>query len=612
MSSNRYCLKNVLDKHFNIPLYQRLFAWTDIQVNKLLHDLKEYFSSSDFLNSEDEHKAYYLGLLTAVRKGDDHLDLIDGQQRFTVMMLLGVSFRKFGPWNEFLDGGNRLKLAARSEDEVYLRQLSTIDDLEKYLDDPSPSFTYENAYMKNALKCIRRFMDDNFTDDDSKKGFAMNVYNHLTFFISELPSHYLADPMSLNKYFEVMNSTGKGLEQHEILKVKLLKKQADSPGLLSIWNTVSQMDRPIIAWKENDTDESYAERYRCAIQCCRNEAYEDAFRYTRHSAQELEYKQCTIDVLPVKKKEHTRDIYVEDKEDSIITFPEFLLFSLDIYSGLEGHYSFYQTDKLLDRYEMNPLNDCDVPDFYNKMLFYRLLLDYYVIRRDVSNGQYSFTINLKDRAGDRETRDCVRQYLSMLTVSTEFYIWLKPYFKHLLEKDHTTAEILNLLKEDDNARRNIGDEEDKYPRSLRKLKYQDNIDRYWFWRLDYYLWERRNDYFDAEDAEIVKEYVFRVNRSIEHLHPQNEEYNEKWKHEITNCFGNLAMISQSFNSTQHHDNIRLKFARIQEQLDNKALQSLKMLAMYRSAADEHSKWTQELALENLEKMCDLLEKTSTL
>ena len=72
------------------------------------------------------------------------------------------------------------------------------------------------------------------------------------------------------------------------------------------------------------------------------------------------------------------------------------------------------------------------------------------------------------------------------------------------------------------------------------------------------------------------------------------------------------MISQSFNSTQHHDNIRLKFARIQEQLDNKALQSLKMLAMYRSAADEHSKWTQELALENLEKMCDLLEKTSTL
>ena len=69
------------------------------------------------------------------------------------------------------------------------------------------------------------------------------------------------------------------------------------------------------------------------------------------------------------------------------------------------------------------------------------------------------------------------------------------------------------------------------------------------------------------------------------------------------------MISQSFNSLQSNDNIRVKFARIQEQLDNKSLQSLKMLVMFRSANEDHSKWSEQLALDNLDQMCSLLEKT---
>jgi hypothetical protein len=71
------------------------------------------------------------------------------------------------------------------------------------------------------------------------------------------------------------------------------------------------------------------------------------------------------------------------------------------------------------------------------------------------------------------------------------------------------------------------------------------------------------------------------------------------------------MISQSFNSLQSNDNIRVKFARIQEQLDNKTLQSLKMLKMFRSANEDHSKWSEQLANENLEQMCSLLEQTAS-
>ena len=79
-----------------------------------------------------------------------------------------------------------------------------------------------------------------------------------------------------------------------------------------------------------------------------------------------------------------------------------------------------------------------------------------------------------------------------------------------------------------------------------------------FWRLDYYLWEQRSTFFNEEEQKIVEHYVFRRNRSIEHLHPQDESHNEEWEEEAVHSFGNLAMISQSFNSQQSNDHIQIK------------------------------------------------------
>ena len=459
--------------------------------------------------------------------------------------------------------------------------------------------------MKNALLCIKEYVEKEFGDDGNARDlYALNIYNHLTFFISELPSHYLKEATSLNKYFEVLNSTGRGLEQHEILKVKLIRNQHDSDRLLRIWNAVSQMELPIIRKKDDIKDDDYAELYRKAINECRHGNYDNAMSNIVECNNDAQENDDTIDVIPVKKKEKSPGFHVVERQDSILSFPEFLLLSLDLIFDLNGSDSFYQKDKLIERFEKKPIED--INGFYNSLLFYRLLLDYYVIRRDISNGQSRFTLNFRDN--DRENRECLRQYLSMLSVSTEFYIWLIPYMKQLLQLPNDWQDasvILQKLKDEDNMRRC----KDGYPQKLREEKYP-NIDRYWFWRLDYYLWEQRADYFNTEDRRIVDEYVFRTNRSIEHLHPQDESYNEVWNSDITNGFGNLAMISQSFNSLQSNDNIRVKFARIQEQLDNKSLQSLKMLVMFRSANEDHSKWSEQLAKDNLVQMCSLLEQTA--
>lgn len=601
MNNNRYTPRDIVDQRFSIPLYQRLFAWTPKEVRKLLSDLKEHFASERF---KTEKNAYYLGMLTAIER-DGYIDLIDGQQRFTIMILIAIAFKHIPEWGSFLNDGKRLKLVARSEDEDYLRKLAKDDNLPFHLNNRNSYYAYENLYMKNALLCINDYIDEVFAEDEKARDtYALNIYNHLTFFISELPPHYLKEATSLNKYFEVLNSTGRGLEQHEILKVKLIRNQPDSNRLIRIWNAVSQMEHPVIRHTEDINDQEYADIYRRAINECRLGNFDNALSYIKDSINDAQENANTIDIIPVKKKESSSRFYAVEREDSILSFPEFFLLSLDLTFDLNGKDGFYQKDKLIERFEKQPITDINA--FYNNMLFYRLLLDYYVVRRDVSNGQSRFTINFRDN--EHENRERLRQYLSMLSVSTEFYIWLIPYMKQLLLLPNDWQEasfILQKLKDEDNMRRC----KDGYPQKLRGEKYP-NIDRYWFWRLDYYLWEQRAKYFDNDDRKIVDEYVFRTNRSIEHLHPQDESYNETWDADITNGFGNLAMISQSFNSLQSNDNIRVKFARIQEQLDNKSLQSLKMLVMFRSANEDHSKWSEQLALENLEKMCSLLEEAN--
>lgn len=595
-NENGVTLKDITKERFCIPLYQRLFAWTPKEVSKLLRDLKEHFESDRF---KKEHNPYYLGMLTTIQR-DGHIDLIDGQQRFTIMILMAIVFKDIPEWSNFLLDGKRLILSARTEDEKYLEALTH----------DRPNATFENTCMKNAIQGIQDFLKNKFDgNQDLIRNFAHNIYNHLTFFISELPAHYLNDTTSLNRYFEVLNSTGKGLEQHEILKVKLLKNQKEAEEFVKIWNWVSQMERPILKREDTDTtsDEKYADSYRQALSNCRSNKFESVIKGIQ-IANDTQEDAPSIDIIPVRKKEKTNAINLTEKEDSIITFPEFLLLVLDLTEHCDGRESFYQKDKLLNTFALHPITD--MKRFYHNLLFYRLLLDYYVVRKNISNGQSGFSINFRDTdKAKREYREQMRQYMSMLTVSTEFHIWLKPYMKYLHglknNREITSQSIIATLKKTDNSYRI---QKGYAPSDLRELKYP-NISRYWFWRLDYYLWERRKELFNKEDQRIVEAYIFRTNRSIEHLHPQDESYNDTWNEDVTNGFGNLAMISQSFNSQQSNDNVRVKFARIQEQIDNKSLQSIKMLKMFRMAEDDHTKWNENLAEKHLDDMCKILNES---
>lgn len=139
-------------------------------------------------------------------------------------------------------------------------------------------------------------------------------------------------------------------------------------------------------------------------------------------------------------------------------------------------------------------------------------------------------------------------------------------------------------------------ESDKIP-ELPDIRYPD-IDRSWFWLLDYLLWEKfieKPDDFasynwTAEEKSAIIHYKFRRNRSIEHLHPQAD--NNSWLDEDKDFFGNLAMISSSFNSRQQHDSVGVKFARLrEEQIPERKLESIKLLLMFKSTQGRDENWS---------------------
>ena len=586
MNTHRYTPQLIAeDKEnlvFNIPLYQRLFAWGEGQVEGLLMDLKEHFHTSA------PRTPYYLGMLSCIEHGNVY-DLIDGQQRFTVVTLIAIVLRRYDErWKKFLDDGHRLRFVARPNDSDYLH--AVIAGIDEHVLEP-------NKKMADAISTISQFMESKLNNEEERKSFAANTYERLSFFFSTLPHEYMDNPQSLNKYFEAMNSGGKGLEQHEILKVQLIRNRTQQEELTKIWNSVSDMSRPLIKKKENVMEDDYRNLYMEAINLCKEGRHDAASSLCESSFDSDD--NIEIGLIEAEKPREDNRNRSEAASQSILTFPEFLMLVLDIHLKIGGSYTFYRME-LLNAFKNYPLED--IHAFYNDLLLYRLLFDYFIITKEEDNNGNEY--NLIMHQGSEFEIDCLCQYESMLYVSaTPYYNWLKPLLIELASNTSLDAkDVLQILKQKDDALRS-------FPSSVEDLYYDCHPDRYWFWRLDYYLWEKKNDFFDTKDQEIVNDFVFRMNRSLEHLHPQHQDNNEEWDNRDVHSFGNLAMISQSFNSQQSDDPVTVKFARISDQANNHALQSIKLYLMYLSARKNPEGWTLDVMKEHEMQMFSLLQST---
>jgi len=558
---NKYTPKTISESSlkFSIPLYQRLFEWDKLQIIQLLNDLY-----SSFVKAPEE--PYYIGLLTVYKKNDEEVrSLVDGQQRFTVLTLMAIAFENVS-WKSFLKVGasNRLSFTSRKSDNEFLS--SKISNIEP---------THRNDKMSKAISIIKEYIEE--LDIDERKLFTDFIFNRATFFISYLPDNYSSQ--DLNRYFESMNSAGKGLENHEILKVNLLKILPDDQKdfCTKMWNSVSQMDKCLIrqrTWKKENT-EQFKSRIYNAIQNIDDKEKTYSFcNDSENKLDDLAFK--TIRDVAENNLAPSKQISTQN-DRAILSFDEFLLQVLymqiidkDVIKGLD----FFNTHKLQQTFS-NFVNSDNVLLFMDNLLKYRILFDNYLIRiSHMDNGEISYSLNFRDIDVNAEISNLI-QYQSMLYVSTSSHLWLSPTLEYLgINKPITAKAILDELKDIDNKRHTY----------IPVLKY-GQIDRYWFWRLDYYLWENRVDYFSGKLKDIADKYVFKANRSIEHIAPQQPKRETEIviSAEHLHSFGNLAMISSGQNSSLQNESFEVKRAYIESFINETkggSIESLKMLKIY--------------------------------
>ncbi len=121
------------DRIFNIPKYQRAYAWEEENLEYFLDDLK----------NQRNKKSYFLGTFLLHEKpsrGDyEFVDVVDGQQRLTtIIIFMKVILQKFKDrqikkitqkaYSRYVSDGESYKLELENEDSSFLHGKNFDDD----------------------------------------------------------------------------------------------------------------------------------------------------------------------------------------------------------------------------------------------------------------------------------------------------------------------------------------------------------------------------------------------------------------------------------------------------------------------------------------------------
>ncbi|MCI1834349.1 MAG: DUF262 domain-containing HNH endonuclease family protein [Bifidobacterium tibiigranuli] len=213
--------------HFSIPLYQRAYAWGPNEINTLIDDI---------INADDhEIDRYSLGSLVVHRMTDsdsseDHLEVVDGQQRLTTLYLLICGLRRITGTARRNESGELLtsrSLSFSNRPSSNLALIRILDDARSVTENSaSPaatdlsiedfgngSDTLFSGYVAilNHLTACAEGAANNLED------FSQRLLDHTQILLMPLPER-----TDLNHYFEIMNTRGVQLEPHEIAKARLM------------------------------------------------------------------------------------------------------------------------------------------------------------------------------------------------------------------------------------------------------------------------------------------------------------------------------------------------------------------------------------------------------
>ncbi|AVF45176.1 DUF262 domain-containing HNH endonuclease family protein [Acinetobacter baumannii] len=624
--SNLITLKDVIDQQyfFNIPIYQRLYVWGKEQIHTLLDDIV-----TAWLEGKNE---FYLGgtlvIERAVNELEDirHFDLIDGQQRFTTLWLIGVVLR------EHLAAYTQVDTKQGKRQRISFSIRPQVTKFFEKVCEGLPASLPEAMQLEDALQEIRAYFD-NYSDKKAsidKRSLSKFILNKVQLILTTVPEH-----TDLNKLFEVINNRGVQLQHHEILKAKLLEhiSSQEREAYALLWDACANMngyvERHLKATTKLDTVSLYerkvdfknGQREQLANAKAVLDELREITKVSDDESMKLEDILNSTTILTTSENDPGEDIDsgLPDRVTSIITFSMLLQHVLRIYLQQNNMSKHQDIEKISDKdlllifkeywLDEKP-KETDVKQFFELLWEVRYQFDKHVIKWILVEEEKQHSIrrmrinhNKKQNAYylQRDTADASPDFAllqSMLYHSQQMttQYWLTPLLKFLLENHSDGAELYlqhldnhllcgrvheSLIVRTRRFLQNLWHEEkliDAKESLDQKYENGTQYPHYWFYKLEYVLYLKHK----RMNSRLVDNFRITSKNSVEHVTPQNpEQKQDEIPAEILHNFGNLALVTKSINSEMSNKGFSIKKIEFEHRYRGKGV-SLKLEEIYKN------------------------------
>ena len=339
---------------YEIPIYQRNYAWEEKQIQQLIDDI--YTSDG----------TYFLGNLIVNQKEPDVYEVIDGQQRLTTLYLLEKYLKM-----DVLKGS--LYFEAREKSNRTLLIIGT-EETNNVLEE------LQSEELNRGYKIIEDYFKSERIDCMSFKRKLSNV---------QLIRIQVPQNIDLNHYFEIMNTRGEQLEFHEIAKAKLLSKLSTSEDKKAgslIWDACSNMDTYVQMNFDSETRRKLFSKNWSGLNSEVSDFDKVRERIVIDNADHLTTGTKTLlEILTNKQPiNNHKAITIEENErfESIISFPNFILQVNKAISTSDENESMLDDKNFLKNIEQNWIDEEKSKAFLYHLLKCRVLFDKYILKRE--------------------------------------------------------------------------------------------------------------------------------------------------------------------------------------------------------------------------------------
>ncbi|MDE7291187.1 MAG: DUF262 domain-containing HNH endonuclease family protein [Treponemataceae bacterium] len=244
---------------FLIPDYQRPYAWEDAECQTLWEDIFNFaFPDNDYSKFDSDSDEYFLGPIVTFKNDSNKMEVIDGQQRLTTLMLLLRAFyEKFG----MMQDENSKKTRENLEKCIWKTDEFGTPDKSKLKIDSEVATDNDKDEFLNILK-------NGSAPENMKSKYAINYrffQKQINEFLQKFPSYFSYLPTRiLNncillpieaesqdtalRIFSTLNDRGLPLSDADIFKAQFYKyytQKGEKDDFIKRWKAIEEQSAKI-------------------------------------------------------------------------------------------------------------------------------------------------------------------------------------------------------------------------------------------------------------------------------------------------------------------------------------------------------------------------------